>query len=477
MENRKFVVGDTVIASQRDDNPYGITTCGYIAKVWGVNSNGTIILVDSNEHRGDSTENGHRGYWVESMYFELYKPAVEIGVSTCEHCGCVIETDEYTLLDDGTVYCKDCAENELNTCDFCGKKHLRDNMTFVDDNLLCERCLHENYTRCADCNEWVDNEDMVYTSHGEYVCSDCINSHYYQCCDCEEWVHEDCVCWEDNEPYCESCYEEMREERDRAIHDYGYKPEPIFYGDDDPLYMGVELEIDKGGEYNENARAILDIANAENETIYCKHDGSLNRGFEIVSHPCTLEYHTKDMLWRETMTKALSMKYRSHDTDTCGLHIHVSRTALGDNWDEREDTISRIVYFIEHHWHEVLRFTRRSEERMERWASRYGLLENAEETYKNAKDRYDRYRCINLQNEYTVEFRMFRGTLKYDTFLATLQFVHEVCKQCTELTTKEVEKLSWEDFISKIDGEAKPELIEYLKNREIGIEDSESEDE
>ena len=34
---------------------------------------------------------------------------------------------------------------------------------------------------------------------------------------------------------------------DEIIHDYYYKPEPIFYGDG-PRYLGVELELDDGGE-------------------------------------------------------------------------------------------------------------------------------------------------------------------------------------------------------------------------------------
>ena len=39
-----------------------------------------------------------------------------------------------------------------------------------------------------------------------------------------------------------------------------------------------------------------------------------------------------------------------------------------------------------------------------------------------------RYQGINLQNDNTVEFRMFRGTLKLNTFIAALQFVDCICK-------------------------------------------------
>ena len=85
--------------------------------------------------------------------------------------------------------------------------------------------------------------------------------------------------------YCERCYAKLKS---RSIHQYNYKPEPIFYGSGS-LFMGIELEIDGGGENHDNAQNILDIANCDGTRIYCKHDGSLHHGFEIVSNPMTLD--------------------------------------------------------------------------------------------------------------------------------------------------------------------------------------------
>ena len=34
---------------------------------------------------------------------------------------------------------------------------------------------------------------------------------------------------------------------------------------------------------------------------------------------------------------------------------------------------------------------------------------------------------MNLTNDDTIEFRMFRGTLKFNTLIATLQLVDRVC--------------------------------------------------
>ncbi len=87
---------------------------------------------------------------------------------------------------------------------------------------------------------------------------------------------------DDDYPYCSECYHKIT---NRAIKNYSYKPETIFYGEGN-LFYGIELEIDKGGEYDENAQKIIDIANKDAERIYCKHDGSIDSGFEIVS-PCS----------------------------------------------------------------------------------------------------------------------------------------------------------------------------------------------
>ena len=47
--------------------------------------------------------------------------------------------------------------------------------------------------------------------------------------------------------------------------------------------FGVELEIDEGGEFNHPARLVMNAGNTDgNEHIFCKHDGNLEEGFEIV---------------------------------------------------------------------------------------------------------------------------------------------------------------------------------------------------
>jgi hypothetical protein len=410
-------------------------------------------------------------YPVNSKFFELVEAHLTRGergdeVVTCECCGCIIEDTEYLVLD-GKAYCNDCEEREIDTCKHCGELHLIDDMTEVDGEYYCEYCVEDLFFECDHCGELARRDEVIYTHRGRAICVSCYEDDYFTCPDCDEVYHTDDGEWDDYEDgyYCPDCYER----RHRAIQNYSYKPTPIFYGgtgDDHKMYMGIELEIDNGGEDSNNAQQILSMVNGDGTVAYAKHDGSIDNGFEIVSHPATLEYHTNDIAWSDLMAKAVELDYRSHNTSTCGLHIHISRNALGDTYETQEDTIGRIIYFVEKHWKKVLKFTRRSEERMNRWAARYGKERTVDDTYKNAKGQsYSRYHCINLENSATIEFRMFRGTLKYGTFLATLQFTYLLCEFCKKATNKGMERLSWNAFCKRIDREKMPELVEYLTEK------------
>jgi len=238
------------------------------------------------------------------------------------------------------------------------------------------------------------------------------------------------------------------------------------------------LEIDKGGEEHSNAQNLLDIANKNEERIYCKHDGSINDGFEMVSHPMTLDYHINNMNWLDVFEKAVEMDYRSHNTSTCGLHIHCSRSAFGKDYEQQEQAIGRVVFFVERHWNELVKFSRRTLDNLNHWAAKYATISSTtEETYKKAKDkRMGRYVAVNLENYNTIEFRLFRGTLRYKTFLATLQLVDEICYCAINMTDKEMEDLSWSDFVSRILPK-KYELIEYLKSKRLYVNDAVTESE
>ena len=165
------------------------------------------------------------------------------------------------------------------------------------------------------------------------------------------------------------------------------------------------------------------------------------------------------------MKQAIQLGYSSHKAETCGLHVHISREAFGESVLEQEASIARLLFFVEKNWNELLKFSRRTNRQLERWAARYGYKDTPKEMMDQAKNhRLGRYTCVNLTNANTIEIRIFRGTLKYNTFLATLQLVNRLCDMAIHLSDAEIHAMSWSEFTSGI---TEPELIQYLKERRL----------
>ncbi|MBQ8310559.1 MAG: zinc-binding protein [Clostridia bacterium] len=356
----------------------------------------------------------------------------------------------------------------MGVCNSCGCSAPTVQLTEFDGHMMCPDCLSANTLICEDCGDRIwRSENERSTAHP--LCSSCREEDYCYCSRCDTLIHNDSAHYledEENTPYCRSCYEI---ECDRNIHEYNYKPDPVFYGEGS-RFFGVELEIDEGGEDDSSAEDVMYVGNRSGEHIYCKHDGSLHDGFEIVTHPMTLEYHMAIMPWKDITDKARKLGYTSHQAETCGLHIHVNRTSFGESAEVQDEAIGRILYFVERNWNELLIFSRRTQEQLNSWARRYGYKDQPKEMLEHAKKGYDgRYTCVNLTNYSTIEFRIFRGTLKLNTILATLQLVNHICEVAVSLSDEEVRHLSWSRFVDLI---TEPELIQYLKERRIYVNES-----
>lgn len=283
-------------------------------------------------------------------------------------------------------------------------------------------------------------------------------------------MYDDDVFWHDERAYCSDCCPD--DDDSEYIHDYYYKPSPVFHkcsDEENVRYYGIELEIDRGGKDNENAQSIYDTANDHADNLYIKSDGSLDEGMELVSHPCSLKYHQNEFPWTDILRKAVRLGYRSHDTRTCGLHVHIGRAELGESFEEQEEVISRIMFFFESHWNELFGFSRRSEDTLERWAPRHGYSDRPKEILEKAKkSTKGRYACVNITNKNTVEIRMFRGTLKLNTFMSALELVDAICENASRLSDSEIHKQSCGDFVMTLGSEYE-ELIKYLKEKRLYV--------
>ena len=408
---------------------------------------------------------------------------------TCAYCGESFPESELDTIGDcdEELYCEACRD-ELTNCAYCGRVVHQDEVFEVrgeyGEEYVCEECQDNHYTRCAECGEYVLDGDT--TSHDGYnYCIDCFDENFTSCNNCGEYVRNVDSIYDEaaDEFLCTACYNERQDVRIHPYHS-SQRPELEYYRTTsdlpNPLYFGVELEIDDGGEDNDKARTILEALGTEH--AHAEHDGSLNEGFEIVTQPFTYKYYSETLSknFSRAMTTAAKLGYRSHDTTTCGLHVHVGRTGLGSTSEERDDTITKIWLMMYRFRYQLIQFSRRTQGNLDRWAALPKLEDLGETDYFEVRDSAlhdlklklkqngvrNRYKTLNISNSNTIEFRLFRGTLKHSTLTATLQFVHNLCAVAMALTGTDVLSITWEQLHTLLCLDA-PELREYMKARGI----------
>lgn len=288
------------------------------------------------------------------------------------------------------------------------------------------RLVDTNY--CNDCGRLFD-QDHYEALTSITVCHRCADNYAY-CYDCESHYPEnDC---------CPSCDEYEREERNQLVHDYSYRPSPQFFiitRDGLPTInsyepkltavTGFELEMEAhhcdSDEGAELAHSLYD------GVAYLKHDGSLNDGFEMVTHPMTLDYINKTFNF-DGLKQLSETGMRSANTTTCGLHVHINK----GYFDNRATSLYRFMsmfYRNPEMWQKLAGRTRSSYANWDLYETDKMLgyaksLKGKEVGTYN----YDRYVAVNLQPRNTIELRFFKGTLRAETLKARLQAIHAVAE-------------------------------------------------
>ena len=64
---------------------------------------------------------------------------------------------------------------------------------------------------------------------------------------------------------------------------------------------------------------------------------------------------------------------------------------------------------------------------------------------------------------------MFRGTLRPNTIFATLQMLDHICDVALFLSDDELKAMAWTTFVSGITEDRYPELVQYLKERRLYV--------
>jgi L-rhamnose mutarotase len=394
----------------------------------------------------------------------------EQDVLQCADCSTELTSEDY-VDSNGDPICEDCDEHYY-TCSGCSDVNHSDDTYFVHDDPWCSSCYHDRFSTCEDCDQTVDNDDMntVQNRCGAeiQVCDSC-RRNYYWCANCDEYVHDDNYAGNDLCNGCSDDVDDDDEEEEQVIKGYGYKPRPTFFkvSENDNVYLGIELEVERGAnsETNHTKMALL----IEKDFLYFKTDGSLDNGFEIVTHPMTISYIKKHKnVWADILNLLRSNKYRSYDTRTCGMHIHISKNAF-TTWH-----LYRFMKFFVDNSDFVTKISQRKIENLDRWAA---LTDNPSESYKEfTQDRLmykakkksgndKRYLAVNLQNDKSVEVRIFRGTLNDSSFFKNIEFVQAVHDYTKSIPDADMSLKSFLSFIK--DNNEYPYLRKFIADKNI----------
>jgi hypothetical protein len=282
---------------------------------------------------------------------------------------------------------------------------------------LCRDCSTRAVV-CGRCDEITDRYDGNAVSvDGTWWCLDCAEGYAEHCEYCDSFFPTG---------YHRCMYAPTHTPSGAHVRSYTYKPTPDFKWVEEidgdlsvertrrkVPFMGLELEVELEGNM-QTVEALAVCEESFGDIAYYKHDGSLDNGFEIVTHPMTLAAFKTLIDW--DFCRALRQGgVRSWDTRTCGLHVHISRSSFR--------SLTHVALFQFLVLHNEKQFTVLAGRDPAEWAHFDGVSGSVIKEMKGRANR-DRYEAVNVTNSATLEVRIFKGSLKKERVLMALELVN-----------------------------------------------------
>lgn len=304
---------------------------------------------------------------------------------------------------------------------------------------VCDEC----YVLCHSCDEPVVSDNSINGLDGNDRCESCHSDAFSSCDNCGDSMWSDESNWSDisDRTLCDYCWREEQDEEqsNRFIHCYSHKPDAVFHAivdgemrvDYRPRrevpYLGFELETNIKSGAPRNARdagAEMLVKSAPSDYIYLKDDGSIS-GFEIVTHPATLEAHLALFPWESLRRLANEFGHSSWRGSGAGLHVHISKDSFS------KFHLGKFLQFHDKNATELMRLAGRESTyaKFGRTSDNgWGSPVKADRVRQALKKEVnsDRYVAVNLQNNKSVELRYFRGSLLPSTVKGVLEFTQSV---------------------------------------------------
>ena len=322
---------------------------------------------------------------------------------------------------------------------------------------------------CEDCGR-IEIDSNFHTAYDgdRIVCDSCFEEYYYHDRS-GQYVHTD------DENYHEN------DDDDSIIGEYHSSAEnlgkipSLFDKRKSQIFLGLELEIEVNEDYSRSDKAEMILNNigvyTDNQNdryTYClaEDDGSLNHGFELVTGYTGLDVHEKQLAYFKKPIRGL----RSHDTSTCGLHIHIDKHNVTLNH------ATKMILFMNDSGNQKLIKTiaRRSSNRFCKVLNKkadYSWLKSAKRSSDPLRQlNEDRYECLNFHNDNTIEFRLFKGTLKFESIMSCLEFTYATWFFCKDNGYQDLTTDNFIQFICKPENRSDTKYLRaYLKSHLFDI--------
>jgi hypothetical protein len=346
----------------------------------------------------------------------------------CQHCNNIVNKKKVMDIKGKTI-CLNCLQTHYFTCIHCGEKYLISDLKMYQEEKWCKGCFDNNFKYCESCEEIHNIRNMKKGVEGDWYCADCWGERFGKCSRCNkvDWQENLHLDEERGRYFCPECW--IEEEKRNYIRDYGYSPNEFSMNKnkwDVPLFLGIELEVQKSEKSKKDvlalAKELTEFLKGEKKEklFYFKRDGSVPNGFEIVTHPFTLQYAHRNIKFQKMLKWMKANDFSSEESGMCGLHVHASKEFYNDL------DITKMRLFFSKNKEKIYEFSRRKGVgddycAYEKWDK------NTIKQMLNGDYPPGRRLALNMNSsKETIEFRLFRGTLDEKAFLASLQFVDAI---------------------------------------------------
>lgn len=349
--------------------------------------------------------------------------------------------------------------DDYEICNNCDEISRIEDMTYTRDGMVCSSCADNCYTYSDVMDQWIHDDETVWVGD-EAMTDEYRDNHYYCCESCGEWFDlEREGCESDNGYYlCDSCTDDYRLENGSVYYkDSGYIQEYhpdidlCFYGNG-PKFLGCEYEVQGGGCNSNIAESIF----GQYKEFYCSRDGSLEEGFEAITHPCSPSHMLSNIDWEEITKRLARNDY--DDTEGAGFHIHISREHF-----KSQSHIGKLIKFFSENYQTLMEFGNRDWDNATDYAAptEYDDDDKFIDIYNETRG--NRYHAVNVWPNATVEIRLFNTTYRPEVIRSYIQFVDII----TDLANGLYCDMTFENVRKEATERGYNELVNYMNKQGI----------